>query len=53
MNVRLLTHVSRDGVGFVLHQGIEGVRRHWEQIAGVSRICPAENTITNNQTKGY
>lgn len=54
MNVsgRLLTHVSWDGVGFVLHQRIEGVRRHGEQVAGVSRVCPAEKTKnnTNKQT---
>lgn len=50
---RLLTHVTRDGVGLVLHQGVEGVRRHGEQVAGVSRICPAgHKTKTNDKRNG-
>lgn len=44
-----LTHVSRDAVGFVVDQGFQGVRRHGEQVAGVSRICPAGKT--NKHTK--
>lgn len=37
-----LTHVSRDGFGFIVHQGVEGVRRHGEQVTRVSRVCAAK-----------
>lgn len=56
-----LTHVSRDSFGFIVHQGVEGVRRHGEQVTRVSRVCAAKTqedkrfniTKWNLHPKGY
>lgn len=42
--------MSRISFSFIVHQGVEGARRHGEQVTGVSRVCAVKKQ-TKRDTK--